>query len=94
MSNLTRYEQETIFLYNQDEKTATIYTCNPSLIRKLDKYCETSDEIWQKCADDVSKTYVCPKKWLKVNMPQRLTEEQKAAKRASMQNINDSRRVR
>ena len=35
--NLTKYEQETIINYNNEEKTASIFTYDKSLIRKLDK---------------------------------------------------------
>lgn len=37
MANLTKYEQETIINYNNEEKTASIFTYDKSLIRKLDK---------------------------------------------------------
>ena len=35
--NLTKYEQETIINYNNEEKTASVYTHDKALIRKLDK---------------------------------------------------------
>lgn len=37
LANLTKYEQETIINYNNEEKTASIFTYDRSLIRKLDK---------------------------------------------------------
>ena len=37
VANLTKYEQETIINYNNEEKTASIFTYDKSLIRKLDK---------------------------------------------------------
>ena len=33
--NVTKYEQETIFLYNEQDKDATIYTYNAALKRTL-----------------------------------------------------------
>jgi hypothetical protein len=33
--NLSSYEKETIILYNQEEKTANVYTHDPKLIAKL-----------------------------------------------------------
>ena len=36
--NLSLYEQETIINYNEEEATASIYTHNRALIRKLDKF--------------------------------------------------------
>lgn len=82
--SLTKYEQETIINYNQEEKLASCYTMDPSLIRKLDKMCEMSSEITEVKSADGSKTYTFPKKWLRVKMPRQLSEEtrEKLAKRA------------
>ena len=35
--NLSLYEQETIINYNEADSTASVYTHNKTLIRKLDK---------------------------------------------------------
>ena len=45
MAKYTKYEQETIFNYNQEEKTASCYTCDPALIRKLDRLIENGEAI-------------------------------------------------
>lgn len=37
---LTRYERETIILFNEKEKTANIYTYNQNLIKRLERYKE------------------------------------------------------
>jgi hypothetical protein len=75
--NLTRYEQETIINYNQEEKTCSCYTMDAALIRKLDKLCQVSKEITLATQTEDSKTYNFPKKWLKVRMPKQLTDEQR-----------------
>lgn len=74
---ITKYEQETIINYNQDELTANIYTCDKVLIRKLDKMIEVSKVIILKTQDEDSKTYICPKKWIKVRMPRVLSDEER-----------------
>ena len=33
---LTRYEQETVINFNADEGTATVYTRDPTVMRKID----------------------------------------------------------
>ena len=33
---LTKYEQETIINFNNDEQEASIYTASPQMMRKLD----------------------------------------------------------
>lgn len=45
MAKYTKYEQETIFNYNQEEKTASCYTCDAALIRKLDRLIEKGEAI-------------------------------------------------
>lgn len=73
--SLSRLEQETVFTYNQEEKDASIYTFDPSLMRKLDKMCGTSEEIKLKKEGNGFKEYILPKKWIKVHMPKQLSEE-------------------
>ncbi len=34
--NLTRYEQEVVINFNAEEDTATVYSANPSWLRKMD----------------------------------------------------------
>ena len=41
---LTKYEQETILLFNEDEKTASVYTHNSSLQRRLAEFAKKSTE--------------------------------------------------
>lgn len=82
---LSNYERETIITYNEDEKTAEVFTYRKTLIKKLDALCDERDDI--KCIRaeryggcDV-REYVVPKKWIKVSPPKRveMTEEAKAA---------------
>ena len=42
--SLSLYEQETIINYNQEDKTATCYTYDKALIRKLDHYAKHAKE--------------------------------------------------
>ena len=83
--SLSRQEQETIILFNEAEDTATVDTCNPALIRKLDKLitCRENTMITLIREDAHGKAYVIPKKWVKVSQPPMLTEEQRAKKRAT-----------
>lgn len=60
--NLTKYEQETIINYNNEEKTASIFTYDKSLIRKLDKrLAEMSDMKLIRRGEDFAE-YSLPKK--------------------------------
>ena len=76
--DLTKSELETTINYNQDDKTATCYTCDMALIRRLDKLCDVSSEIAVSKTDDYSKTYIFPKKWVKIKKPRELSDEKRA----------------
>ena len=74
---LSRYEKETIILLNAAEDTASIYTADPVWKRKLDK----NPQCYQ-CvkADEVSKTYSMPKRFISLRSKEKtvtLTAEQK-----------------
>ena len=77
MAKYTKYEQETIFNYNQEEKTASCYTHDPALIRKLDRICEKDEAITVSREGDGWKEYTFPKSWLKVRPPRQLSDEQR-----------------
>lgn len=83
MANLSRYERETIILFNEDEKEARVYTCSPALMRKMDELCKNNPEFRTEKQDDISRTYVCPKRLVSIRKPPRLSGEQrqKAAER-------------
>lgn len=76
--NLTKYEQETIINYNNEEKTASVFTYDKSLIRKLDKrLAEVSDIKLIRRGEDFAE-YSLPKKWIKVSFPRQYSDEQRA----------------
>lgn len=91
--SLTKYEQETIINYNQEEKTASVYTCDMALIRRLDKLCQNYTEITVSKGGIQSKEYTFPKRWIKIRAPRQLSDEQrgKLAERASA-NLTGARR--
>lgn len=75
---LTKYEQETIINYNNEEKTASVYTHDKSLIRKLDKKLgEIPDMKLIRRTEDFAE-YSLPKKWIKVAFPRQYSDEQRA----------------
>lgn len=76
--NLTKYEQETIINYNNEEKTASVFTYDKSLIRKLDKrLSEMPDMKLIRRGEDFAE-YSLPKKWIKVAFPRQYSDEQRA----------------
>lgn len=80
--NLTLQEQETIILFNEAEKTASVYTHNRAFLRKLEKLAQDRPEDCKlKRSDTESRAaeYIVPKRWIKINAPRCLTDEQKEA---------------
>ena len=78
--NLSLYEQETLINFNEADSTASVYTHNRALIRKLDKFTQErpGDCYRQKTSHDGKAVdFTIPKSWVKVIPPRRLTEEQK-----------------
>lgn len=88
--SVTRYEQETIINYNQEEKTANIYTHDPSLMRKLDAALENGETITVKREGDGWREYELPKKFIKVRFPRKLSDEQRQEMAERMKSMRDS----
>ncbi len=77
-NKLIKEEQETVILYNNGESTATVYTCNRSLMIKLDRICgQCPDTCRLKTQDEYSKTYIIPKKLITIRTPNIYTDMQK-----------------
>lgn len=74
---LTKYEQETIINYNQKEKTASCFTHDHALIRKLDEFVRNGEAITVVREGDGWKEYKFPKKCVKVRFPRKLSDEQR-----------------
>ncbi len=93
---LSLIEQETIFNFNEGEKTAGIYTFNRSLLKKLEALAEKYPEdvklertSWGGLAAD----YIIPKSWIKINPPRAMSEAEKEMRRNLIQQINDRKSI-
>lgn len=82
LQNLTSYEQETIINFNEEEKTASVYTYNKAIIKMLDKLCLAFPDMFkltkiETYGKHISKSYVIPKKYVKIKKPKLLSDAQK-----------------
>lgn len=79
---ISKQEQETIILFNEDSKIASVYTYNNALKRKLSGLCDNRPDEIQQTKDDGygGLTFELPKRWIKVNAGMILTAEQKQAR--------------
>ena len=82
---LTRYEQETIINFNAEDKTATLYTRDPAVMRKVDTLVIDYPDIFKCIGEtDIDKTYEMPKSVVTYRKPRRLSEEQREAARVRL----------
>ena len=88
---LTRYEQETIINFNAEDKTATLYTRDPAVMRKVDALVIEYPDTF-KCIGktDIDKTYEMPKSAVTFRKPRKLSDEQRNAARERIMSINNS----
>lgn len=86
---LSKYEQETVINYNNGEKTATLYTADPIVMRKMDKLVEKDPDEYKVIKEnDISKTYEFPKKLIGFRVTQRMTPEQREKAIARLKKFN------
>jgi hypothetical protein len=84
-TKLSRYEQETIVNYNAGEQTATLYTRDKAVMRKLDKLVADFPNTYSLIGkDEVSKTYSFPKSHISYRKPRAVSTEQRERARQMM----------
>ena len=77
---LSRYEQETIISFNEEEPTASVYTHNRALRNRLDKLAQerpTECRLLNTSHDGHAADYIIPKGWVRVRASRILSEAQK-----------------
>ena len=86
---LSRYEQETIVSYNAGEQTATIYTRDKAVMRKLDTLVADFPTTYKLMKqDEVSRTYSLPKSYVSYRKPRAVSMEQRERARQMMIELN------
>ena len=90
MKKLTNYERETVILFNEAEKIATIETFSVRLIKRLNQLVETRPEECKLTgvSDYGSVSYECPKLWLKIIPKRILTDQEKVSVRNRLGRIS------
>lgn len=82
---LSRYEQEMIVNYNAGEQTATLYTRDKAVMRKLDTLVTDFLDIYKLTGQDkISKTYSFPKSHVSYRKPRTVSTEQRERTRQMM----------
>ena len=82
---LSRYEQETIVNYNAGEQTATLYTRDKAVMRKLDTLVANFPDIYKLTGQDkLSKTYSFPKSPVSYRKPRTVSTKRRERTRQMM----------
>lgn len=78
--SISRMEQETAILFNEDEATASVQTYNGALKRKLAALCKSRPEQVKHVRTDEhgGMYFTIPKKWVKVNAERILSDDNRA----------------
>lgn len=91
---LSQYEMETILLYNQAEPTASVYTHDPKLIKKLRPLSEKyPDKIYPERKEHPGAvSYIVPKSCVSVREPFSDERRRAASQRAKQAGITPPKR--
>lgn len=88
--SISRLEQETIIGFNEAEATASVYTHNGALKRKLEKLAKErpADVQLSRRFSEGAVEYIIPKRWVRVNASRILSEAQREA---ALKNVKAAR---
>ena len=86
-----RAEQETTIRWDEEDKTAHVYTASPVVLRKLNKLCDQFPDIYQRTLEEfdgekmVAARYTVYKGLVRFAKPRKMSEAQRevAAERLS-----------
>lgn len=91
MTNLTKYEMETVVNYNAGEQTATVYTMDKSVMRRLDQLVADYPDSYKLLNQtDIDKTYSMPKSYVTYRKPRAVSNEQREQARQRMVKLNSA----
>ena len=82
--NLTRYEQESIIDFNEQEVSASVYTHNRALRRKLEKLSASHPDdckLIRTTHDGQAAEFQIPKRWIRISPPRQVSDAQREAMR-------------
>lgn len=91
MTNLTKYEMETVVNYNAGGQTATVYTRDRSVMRKLDRLVADYPDSYKLLKQtDIDKTYSMLKSYITYRKPRTVSDEQREQARQRMAKLNSN----
>lgn len=91
---LSRYEQETIVSFNEEEGEAGVYTHNKALLRKLKQLSEDRPaecKLERTSHNGQAADYIIPKAWVRITPTRILSEAEKEQRREAARKANFAR---
>ncbi|MBR1479112.1 MAG: hypothetical protein IJ608_14305 [Lachnospiraceae bacterium] len=89
--NLSRFEQKTIVNYNSGDQTATVYTRDKTVMRRLDALVIEYPEHYRLMDEtDIDKTYEMPKSLINYRKPMSVSDKQRRAASEVMKQLNNA----
>ena len=86
---ISREEQETIVNYNAAEQTATVYTRDKTVMRRLDALKDAYPDTYKLIGQtDIDKTYEMPKSLINFRKPMSISAAQREAASKRMKKLN------
>ena len=87
---LTKYEQETVINFNAGDKSASIYTADRAVMRRLDTLVNDYPDTYRLVGQtSYAKRYEVLKECVTYRKPRKLTEYQREQARQRMNRINN-----
>ena len=92
MTRLTKYEKETILRTSKGDKEYSIYSFDPALQRKLDKFCRDYPDLCRQTAEtkEGSKSYEIEKTRVSIRFMAPLSKEKKEAAYERLRKLSES----
>jgi len=88
---ISREEQETIVNYNAAEQTATVYTRDKTVMRRLDALNDAYPDTYKLIGQtDIDKTYEMPKSLINFRKPMSISAAQREAASKRMKRLNEA----
>lgn len=89
----SKWEEETVINYNNEEKIAIIYTKDPVIMKRLEKRAIKYPDYY-KCIKKTNfdATYECPKKLIDFKCPRILTDKQKEKLRNNLLKYHNNKK--
>lgn len=90
MTKYTKYERETIILFNEAEDTANVSTRSSSWIHRMDKLAQSRPDVVKvlQSSNDYAE-YELPKSCIRIVMPSALSPEERERRSQNMKRIRE-----